>query len=82
MPICVKCDTMDATVNLRRRRPPHTGEFMCKDDLRCKRRIAAKKAEVREARESAKRVEREAAKEARKVERAVEREAAKTRFPC
>ena len=38
MPVCEKCGKMDATVNLRRRRPPHTGNWACKNTDPCKRR--------------------------------------------
>ena len=49
MPVCAKCSHMDATVNLRRRKPPYTGEWMCKDKEPCNRRRKAAKAAEREA---------------------------------
>lgn len=47
MPVCVKCNYMDATVNMRRRRPPHTGEWACKDTDKCKARVRRAKEEKR-----------------------------------
>ena len=35
MPVCNFCGVQEATVNLRRRRPPHTGEWMCHDRPQC-----------------------------------------------
>jgi hypothetical protein len=41
MPVCHACGTMEATANMRRRRPPHTGEWACKDKPSCQRRVKA-----------------------------------------
>lgn len=53
MPVCNHCGHMDATVNLRRRRPPHTGEWACKDTTQCKARRKRSKEEKREQRSKA-----------------------------
>jgi len=43
MPVCDKCEKMDATVNLRRRKPPHTGHWLCKDKATCSMRVQLNK---------------------------------------
>lgn len=48
MPICSFCGHMEATVNLRRRRPPHTGTYRCKDKDLCGYRMVQTKLKLKE----------------------------------
>ena len=43
MPVCSSCEKMDATVNMRRRKPPYTGQWLCKDKDKCKQRTTDRK---------------------------------------
>ena len=47
MPTCAKCGRTDATAEMRRRRPPYTGEWMCKDAPACKERMKQTRAAIR-----------------------------------
>lgn len=38
MPRCCKCERVDTTAEMRRRKAPHTGEHVCKDINRCRAR--------------------------------------------
>jgi ssDNA-binding Zn-finger/Zn-ribbon topoisomerase 1 len=48
MPTCAKCGRTEATAEMRRRRPPYTGEWMCKDTPVCRERQKQKDDEGRD----------------------------------
>lgn len=47
MPTCAKCGRTEATAEMRRRRPPYTGEWLCKDTAPCKERQKQNRAAIR-----------------------------------
>lgn len=46
-PVCAKCGRMQATAEMRRRRPPYSGEWMCKDPVPCRERQKQIRAAIR-----------------------------------